>query len=158
MVHDTYFINQPFFSTKKYIPFVLGPFRTRHHVSVVRGLLDTVHKWNLNIFAIAQCTLRVQPNLVSSISQLAKIKLNLLSSCSAYESGLVYRRGDFKTYLFATCISTHTNYVVGIYDMDKASLLTENHISLHNIFEVCIVALLQTSKKNGQFFKKICLV
>ena len=77
-------------------------------MSVVRGLLDTVHNWNLNIFAIAQCTLRVQPNLVSSISQLAKIKLNLLSSCSAYESGLVYRRGDFKIYLFATCISTHT--------------------------------------------------
>ena len=73
-------------------------------MSIVRGLLDTVHNWNLNIFAIAQCTLRVQPNLVSSISQLAKIKLNLLSSCSAYESGLVYRRGDFKIYLFA-----HTN-------------------------------------------------
>ena len=77
---------------------------SRYHMSIVRGLLDTVHNWNLNIFAIAQCTLRVQPNLVSSISQLAKIKLNLLSSCSAYESGLVYRRGDFKIYLFA-----HTN-------------------------------------------------
>ena len=42
--------------------------------------------------------------------------------------------------------------------MDKASLLKENHISLHNIFEVCSVALQQTSKKNGQFFKKICPV
>ena len=34
--------------------------------------------------------------------------------------------------------------------MDKASLLKENHISLHNIFEVYSVALQQ---KNGQLFE-----
>ena len=88
--------------------FGFGALRTQDLLNTVHlGLLDRVHNRNLNIFEIAKCALRKQPNLVSSISKLAKIKLNMLSPCSAYESDLGntrHRRGAFRICLFATYI------------------------------------------------------